>query len=353
MSKAYNEIHKLILNELERGYLELYHKDLLQFIQSNDFKIKLNKIISKNKYDALSLMELLYPLYVKCLEFSKIDWLKYIFDYVLSLSFPQKVSRRFEEELNPLVFFYLNLLRIFSRFEIKYDKSSFLYKYPIGFLESEEERNTKFLDEYLIFKNVFLDNWVYELMKMDLSLTNHNTIDHVVGVNHLSLNIGRQLKILGLPIDLGIIVGAGLGHDIGKYGVREEDIDRVPYLHYYYTEKWFNRLGIEKTGHIATNHSTWDLELENLPLESLVLIYADFRVKNKKYKNYYKMHIYTLEEAYDIILNKLDNLDSKKEQRYEKVYKKLKDFENYMLNLGVNADLIKRIPQRKTLNPTL
>ncbi|MCF6466687.1 HD domain-containing protein [Clostridium sp. Cult2] len=351
MSKAYNEIYKLILNELERGYLKLYHKDLLQFIQRNDFKIKLNNIISKNKYDALSLMELLYPLYVKYRESPKIDWLKYIFDYVLSLSFPEKVSRKFEEELNPLVFLYLNLLRIFSCFEIRYDKSSFLHKYPIGFLESEEERNTKFLDEYLIFKNAFLDNWIYELMKMDLSLTNHNTIDHVVGVNHLSLNIGRQLKILGLPIDLGIIVGAGLGHDIGKYGVREEDIDRVPYLHYYYTEKWFNRLGIEKTGHIATNHSTWDLELENLPLESLVLIYADFRVKNKKYKNYYKMHIYTLEEAYDIILNKLDNLDSKKEQRYEKVYKKLKDFENYMLSLGVNTDLAKSIPQRKTLKP--
>ncbi len=61
---------------------------------------------------------------------------------------------------------------------------------------------------------------------------------------------------------------------------------------------------------IATNHSTWDLELENLPLESLVLIYADFRVKNKIQNNEYKMYIYTLEEAYDIILNKLDNLDS-------------------------------------------
>lgn len=33
-------------------------------------------------------------------------------------------------------------------------------------------------------------------------------------------------------------------------------------------------------GHIATNHSVWDIELENLPIESLVLIYSDFRVKN-------------------------------------------------------------------------
>ena len=33
-------------------------------------------------------------------------------------------------------------------------------------------------------------------------------------------------------------------------------------------------------GHIAANHSTWDLELENLSVESLLLIYADFRVKS-------------------------------------------------------------------------
>ena len=33
-------------------------------------------------------------------------------------------------------------------------------------------------------------------------------------------------------------------------------------------------------GHIAANHSVWDLELENLSVESLLLIYADFRVKS-------------------------------------------------------------------------
>ena len=39
---------------------------------------------------------------------------------------------------------------------------------------------------------------------------------------------------------------------------------------------------MEYTGHIAANHSTWDLEPENLSVESLVLIYADFRVKQSR-----------------------------------------------------------------------
>ena len=33
---------------------------------------------------------------------------------------------------------------------------------------------------------------------------------------------------------------------------------------------------MEEIGYISANHSTWDLEFENLPIESLLLIYADF-----------------------------------------------------------------------------
>ena len=42
------------------------------------------------------------------------------------------------------------------------------------------------------------------------------------------------------------------------------------------------RLGLPAIGHIAANHSVWDLELENLSVESLLLIYADFRVKSSR-----------------------------------------------------------------------
>ncbi len=113
-------------------------------------------------------------------------------------------------------------------------------------MDEKEEQDSNYLKEYLNFKNAFLNNWIYELMKLDLCLTDHNTIEHIVGVNHLSLNIARQLKILGLSIDLGIVAGSGLGHDIGKYGVKEEEASRVPYLHYYYTEEWFSKINAEK-----------------------------------------------------------------------------------------------------------
>ena len=55
------------------------------------------------------------------------------------------------------------------------------------------------------------------------------------------------------------------------------------------------------------------------------------------------MHIYTLEESFEVILNKLDNVDAAKENRYKKVYKRLKDFEDYIISLGVDTSLSGRL----------
>lgn len=334
MIQVYNEILYYIADEINKDYVENYREELLDLISRESFDYLLKKLIYNKQYDCISILKLFSPIYKKYWNATDKKILKYIFDWLLSLSFPEKVNRKFDKRLEPLTLFYLNLLRNLSKYEANNeDESDNMFK--LEFLTEEEEKTSNCLEEYLKFKEIFMDKWIYELMKLDLVLTGHNTLEHVMGVNNISLYIGRQLKKLNLPVDLGIVVGAALGHDIGKYGVRDEDMDRVPYLHYYYTEEWFNRFGLYKIGHIATNHSTWDLELENLPIESLILIYADFRVKNKNNK----MHIFTLEESYDVILNKLDNVDEIKRKRYEKVYKKLKDFQDYIIDLGVDTTL--------------
>lgn len=338
-------IHSLISDEAKKDYLDRYREEILNELSKNEFMESIRSNVVNNRYDAISIIDLLYPMYYKYWNTPKMEILKYIFDWALNLSFPEKVNRYFNEELDPLVLFYLNLLRAISQYEIKYAIKNNKYIYPLEFLTEEEEKSCS--NEYKVFKKAFLDNWIYELMKIDMALTGHNTLEHILGVNHISLYISRQLKMLDLPIDLGIIVGSSLGHDIGKYGVLDIDSKKVPYYHYYYTERWFERFNLKKIGHIATNHSTWDLELENLPLESLILIYSDFRVKNKDGK----IHVFSLKEAYDVILNKLDNLDKNKELRYEKVYNKLKDFEDYIINLGVDITLDGNFQNNKNPKP--
>ena len=150
--------------------------------------------------------------------------------------------------------------------------------------------------------------------------------------------VARGLKKAGVPIDLALSSGAAAGHDLGKFGCKPNE--RVPYLHYYYTNQWFMAYKMEGIGHIAANHSTWDLELDNITVESLVLIYADFRVKQMRDESAKDIpKIYSLKDSYDVILSKLDNVDEAKRNRYRAVYSRLYEFERYMRSLGADTEL--------------
>ena len=132
--------------------------------------------------------------------------------------------------------------------------------------------------------------------------------------------------------------GSAAGHDIGKFGCRPGE--RVPYLHYYYTDLWFRRRRLTDIGHIAANHSVWDLEPDYLSVESLLLIYADFRVKQTRGAHDEEVtHISSLSEAFDVILAKLDRVDEEKRERYRRVYMRLRDFERFLIARGVDVSL--------------
>lgn len=162
--------------------------------------------------------------------------------------------------------------------------------------------------------------------------------DHVLGVTGLCLWIGRQLARV-VPVDLPLLHGAAIGHDIGKFGCIGDEERRIPRLHYFYTHQWYQARGLPGIGHIATNHSCWDLEQIRLPVETQVLIYADFRVKDTEGPDGRPvMSITSLGEAYAGIRDKLENLDQAKLRRYQGVYRKLRDLEDYLLHLGVDLD---------------
>ena len=156
--------------------------------------------------------------------------------------------------------------------------------------------------------------YVYEMMRLGLEATPYRTLEHIAGVHHVAVTAGRALKKSGVAVDLALVSGAAAGHDIGKFGCRPGE--RVPYLHYYYTDLWFRRRRITDIGHVAANHSVWDLEPDYLSVESLLLIYADFRVKQTRGEHGEEItHISTLAEAFDVILSKLDGVDEAKRLR--------------------------------------
>lgn len=317
------------------------YKLIYDYINTKYFKEKIEKLINSNDYSCKAILELCKDLISKLnTDISNKNLLFDIYQFSLFKSFPQAVNIEINRNLDDISIIYLEILKIFSQYERNKKRTNVNSKYPLEFLNNEEIKKLNNPDEYKRFINIFSDKYIYEMMLLNQEITGHNTLDHVSGVHYLALHIARQLNNIGLPVDLGRVSGAAAGHDIGKFGCVGEETKRVAYFHYYYTDLWFKLNNIPYIGHIAVNHSTWDLELENLPLESLILIYADFRVKNiNNNENKREMSIFSLDDSFDIILNKLDNVDEAKEKRYKRVYAKLKDFENYMIDIGISVKL--------------
>jgi len=207
-----------------------------------------------------------------------------------------------------------------------------------AFCSEEELRASSVADEYRQFQMRFREEYIYELLRLGREVTPYRTLEHIAGVHHVAMMVSRTFCANGGLIDLALISGAAAGHDLGKFGCKAGE--RVPYLHYYYTDQWFTQRSLPVIGHIAANHSVWDLEIENLSSESLVLVYADFRVKQSRDESGNEIaHLYSLQEAFDVILGKLDHVDAAKRRRYRFVYAKLHDFEEYLLSFGVDTTL--------------
>ena len=148
------------------------------------------------------------------------------------------------------------------------------------FLTEEEYSLCDQAKEYRWFLAAWREEFVYELMRMGLEVTPFRALNHIAGVHYIAMTAARGLAEAQVDVDLALISAAAAAHDVGKFGCRPGE--RVPYLHYYYTDQWLLGRKMEAVSHIASNHSTWDLELESLSVESLLLIYADFRCKQER-----------------------------------------------------------------------
>ena len=266
-------------------------------------------------------------------------WCRHVMDHTLSMMFPESHESPVpdSEYLGSGRLLFNRILR--ALFTWEREKMSFDPTRDVVLL-AEDELYGATADEYRRLLSLTDAGYVYEMMRIAADITPFDTLGHMAGVHYVAMHAARQLAMTDVPVDLPLISGAAIGHDIGKFGCRKNEERRVPYLHYYYTDICYEKYGLPRMGHIAANHSTWDLELENLSAESLLLIYADFRVKSgRDAQGKETVRFLSLQEAFDVILGKLDNVDAKKEARYRKVYAKLVDFEAFMREKGVIPEL--------------
>ncbi|MBQ9015044.1 MAG: hypothetical protein IJ109_02890 [Firmicutes bacterium] len=242
------------------------------------------------------------------------------------------------QALRPAVYLYCEVLH--TVLEQERSGREALPYFDIDFLTREQAAGYSACEEYLRLTSLCRKHYIREFLVISGAVNPFQLLSHVAGVHYVAMHMARQLEAKGVPVDLALVSGAAAAHDIGKFGCRDFETNRIPHLHYYYTDELLQRAGLPAIAHTASNHSTWDLELENLSCENLLLIYADFRVKSRRDGEGHELAcFYSLEEAFDVILQKLENVDEAKRERYERVYSKLRDFEEYMKSLGASPEL--------------
>lgn len=260
-------------------------------------------------------------------------WLAYAYDYARRLLYPEKTGA---EPFAPGAVFLLSVLQVLFAAEaelLPHDPA-----WTFDFLTDDELAGSPSAPSYQRFLRLWRREFVYELMRLGLEVTPYRTLEHIAGVHHLAVTAARALRKSGVAVDVALVSGAAAGHDLGKFGCRPGE--RVPYLHYFYTDQWFRRRRMTDIGHVAANHSVWDLEPDYLSVEALLLIYADFRVKQLHDAQGREItRISTLAEAFQVILDKLDDVDGEKQKRYTRVYARLEDFEQFMVSCGVDVTM--------------
>lgn len=260
-------------------------------------------------------------------------WLAYAYDYARRLLYPEKTDA---EPFAPGAVFLLSVLQVLFAAEaelLPHDPA-----WTFDFLTDDELAGSPSAPSYQRFLRLWRREFVYELMRLGLEVTLYRTLEHIAGVHHIAVTAARALRKSGVAVDVALVSGAAAGHDLGKFGCRPGE--RVPYLHYFYTDQWFRRRRMTDIGHVAANHSVWDLEPDYLSVEALLLIYADFRVKQLHDAQGREItRISTLAQAFQVILDKLDDVDGEKQKRYTRVYARLEDFEQFMVSCGVDVTM--------------
>ena len=263
-------------------------------------------------------------------------WCAFCYDFIRARMYPQG---RFAPDAYGYERGALTFLTILQAL-LERERSSLPFDpmYDFAFLTEEEYVACDHGEEYRRFLAAWRDEFIYELMRLGDEVTPYRTLSHIAGVHHIALTVARGIRGALEEIDLALVSASAASHDLGKYGCRPGEA--VPWLHYYYTGYWLENRNLHAVSHIASNHSTWDLEPDALSAESLCLIYADVRCKQSRDAQGNEVtQIFSLADAFGVILNKLENVDAAKRRRYELVYSRLQDFERYLISLGADIAL--------------
>ena len=182
-------------------------------------------------------------------------WLPFCYRYVRSLMFPEG---GFAPDRAPYADGAQFLL---TAMQVLFDQERHMLPFDplldLQFLPEERYAACDNGREYSRLLAAFRREYIYEMMRLGQEVTPFRTLGHIAGVHYIARVVADGLEQVGVRIDPSLVSAAAAAHDLGKFGCRPGE--RVPYLHYYYTDQWLLERNMGNISHIAANHSTWEI----------------------------------------------------------------------------------------------
>ena len=185
-------------------------------------------------------------------------WLSYAYQVARALLYPASDPGHTSAQWDGALCF-LQLLQVL--FDAERTCLPFDFWLDFEFCTEEELSHSGVAEEYRRFCYRFREEYIYEMLRLSREVTSFRTLEHIAGVHYVSMRVARAFCASGGLIDLGLISGAALGHDLGHtpFGHAGERLlnDLMPggFAHYQQSLRVVDRL--EKDG--AGLNLTWEV----------------------------------------------------------------------------------------------
>lgn len=241
-----------------------------------------------------------------------------VYKYIQNVSFPNINILKKKYEFENSVLIYLKILKTITLcFKKDIFSRMFNIRYSIGY---ENDSNNVF-DK--LYDDCLEHYYIYEWFLLSNELYDSDYIQRLEGIFFVIDKLSKKLFDKGHLINTQYLKFAAIGEFIGYLVMKNTN------SYEYYVKSWFNKNGFNQVGKIAINNNILCLSNEGLPLESVILIYANLRIGVKDKDNYFIV-------KRNISLNKIENI---KEENLKKLIKiKIHDFEDFLVSSYININ---------------
>lgn len=364
MSRAFlNELHEEILNRLTKKdfiiKINISEEKMQALLLNKAFATKLSTLVAKEYISCNDVFELSIEILDSLVEKLPKDWLNYVYNYVLYKSFPNLVTIDLKSKYENACIVYLEILKIiFLRIQ-KHQKSDNL-SFDLFIENSTEIQNNSNFQKFI---EVYNDNYIYELIRLNDELTNSKLYNNIKTRWSSALQLASKLKNNNIEVKYWLMFSLMTGLFIGDLAARDCQNELS---NSFYTNQWFEKFELSNIIGIEIYYEISDLNFNCLTVESFILLYSDLKsnikdfefllsnknteiksilfLEEKEIKNYYKnmsisnnfklMSLLSDEESFNYMLERAKSTKSWKE-----IMTYLNVFNEFSLFLNKNRKL--------------